>query len=321
MSEFTTSDAFANATGARPTDRIEYTVAEHNGTPVLALRADGTLVENHRTFPNGESWQKGPNPNFAQAFTTYDRDADTHLDYAMARHYASTEGRFMTPDPGHVGANIYEPQSLNAYAYVSNDPINAIDPDGLCERKIGDRTPCSLWEQGMDAASNALNTTLNAANAYLSAPRDPKCVARFAGVGATAGVVFGGTVGAIGGAAAGGTGGSVVPILGTVAGAGAGGVAGGSAGAVKGGAIGGLAGGYLGAAVCLQGPPMFFAKSKDKPHANNSNNDSFDAAVREIERRIGKKLTRDQIRRLHEHITHQGYSFWELVEEGVALFQ
>jgi RHS repeat-associated protein len=131
MSEFTTSDAFANATGARPTDRIEYTVAEHNGTPVLALRADGTLVENHRTFPNGESWQKGLNPNFAQAFTTYDRDADTHLDYAMARHYASTEGRFMTPDPGHVGANIYDPQSFNAYAYAGGDPINNIDPEGL----------------------------------------------------------------------------------------------------------------------------------------------------------------------------------------------
>lgn len=37
----------------------------------------------------------------------------------------------MTPDPGHVGANPANPQSWNAYVYVLNDPINAVDPAGL----------------------------------------------------------------------------------------------------------------------------------------------------------------------------------------------
>jgi RHS repeat-associated protein len=49
----------------------------------------------------------------------------------MARWYASREGRFMSPDPGHVGADVRRPQSWNAYLYVENDPIQYVDPEGL----------------------------------------------------------------------------------------------------------------------------------------------------------------------------------------------
>jgi hypothetical protein len=37
----------------------------------------------------------------------------------------------MTPDPGHVGASLGDPQSWNAYAYSRNDPINGTDPTGM----------------------------------------------------------------------------------------------------------------------------------------------------------------------------------------------
>jgi RHS repeat-associated protein len=68
-----------------------------------------------------------------QKFTTYQRDdanGEAGLDYAMARYYASRSGRFMTPDPGHVGAFLEDPQSWNAYAYSRNDPVNFVDPSG-----------------------------------------------------------------------------------------------------------------------------------------------------------------------------------------------
>ncbi|MFQ5684739.1 MAG: peptidoglycan DD-metalloendopeptidase family protein, partial [Candidatus Binatia bacterium] len=42
---------------------------------------------------------------------------------------SSRLGRFMTPDP--LAGTIRNPQSLNRYAYVLNDPINLIDPLGL----------------------------------------------------------------------------------------------------------------------------------------------------------------------------------------------
>ena len=62
-------------------------------------------------------------------FTTYERDAESGLDYAIFRYDSSRLGRFMSPDP--LAGAIFSPQSLNRYAYVLNDPINLIDPLGL----------------------------------------------------------------------------------------------------------------------------------------------------------------------------------------------
>jgi hypothetical protein len=54
----------------------------------------------------------------------------------MARWYASREGRFMSPDPGNAGVDLVSPQTWNLYVYVSNDPINQIDPTGLCRKAV-----------------------------------------------------------------------------------------------------------------------------------------------------------------------------------------
>ena len=37
----------------------------------------------------------------------------------------------MSPDPGNAGADLYNPQSWNGYAYVMNSPLSNVDPDGL----------------------------------------------------------------------------------------------------------------------------------------------------------------------------------------------
>ena len=62
-------------------------------------------------------------------FTGYDRDGTLGLDYAGARYYKHTIGRFMSPDP--APGNVLNPQTWNRYAYVLNDPINLRDPSGL----------------------------------------------------------------------------------------------------------------------------------------------------------------------------------------------
>ena len=65
---------------------------------------------------------------------TYTRDSYTGLDYADQRFYASTYGRFLTPDPTRGRARgVNEPQtpsSWNRYAYVLGDPVNHYDPTG-----------------------------------------------------------------------------------------------------------------------------------------------------------------------------------------------
>jgi len=67
-------------------------------------------------------------------FTSYKRDAECTLDYALFRYDSSRLGRFMTTDP--VAGSVTNPQSLNRYAYVLDDPINLVDPLGL---------ECVLW--------------------------------------------------------------------------------------------------------------------------------------------------------------------------------
>ena len=64
-------------------------------------------------------------------FTTYERDG-TGLDYAVNRHYDPQQGRFNQVDPLGMGAaSLADPQSLNLYSYVRNDPVNSVDPSGL----------------------------------------------------------------------------------------------------------------------------------------------------------------------------------------------
>ena len=128
MSEFSTQ---SGPTGAASTDRLQYRVGEQTGTAVMLVDPDGTPRENNRVFPFGEPWLSFTSSNNSEKFTTYQHDGESDLDYAMARYYASRNGRFMTPDPGHVGANVGNPQSWNVYTYAGNDPVNAVDPSGL----------------------------------------------------------------------------------------------------------------------------------------------------------------------------------------------
>jgi len=64
-------------------------------------------------------------------FTGKERDTESGNDYFGARYYASTMGRFMSPDP-HTGTlvHIMNPQRWNMYAYALNNPLNMTDPTG-----------------------------------------------------------------------------------------------------------------------------------------------------------------------------------------------
>lgn len=70
-------------------------------------------------------------------FTGKERDAATGLDNFGARFDSSQFGRFTSPDwspsPTDVPyADFGNPQSLNVYSYVKNNPMTFTDPDGHC---------------------------------------------------------------------------------------------------------------------------------------------------------------------------------------------
>jgi RHS repeat-associated protein len=104
------------------------------------------MVSYHDYYPFGDEhspiWQEGPSAGGfdreePMKFTGQERDyaggmgaEDGHaIDDMHARDYSPTAGRFFSPDP--VLGNLLRPQSLNRYAYVSNNPLNFDDPLGL----------------------------------------------------------------------------------------------------------------------------------------------------------------------------------------------
>jgi len=86
----------------------------------------------------------------SEKFTGKERDWETGLDYFESRYFSSAQGRFTSPDefkggfldafsgqavfqPGPLPyADITDPQTLNKYAYVRNNPLRYTDPDGHC---------------------------------------------------------------------------------------------------------------------------------------------------------------------------------------------
>ena len=67
-----------------------------------------------------------------QRFTGQKLDPETGLYYYGGRYYDAEIGRFVSADP--FVQTLFEPQNLNRYSYVINNPQNYIDPDGYFHR-------------------------------------------------------------------------------------------------------------------------------------------------------------------------------------------
>ncbi|MGA2601168.1 MAG: RHS repeat-associated core domain-containing protein [Bryobacteraceae bacterium] len=77
------------------------------------------------------------NHGIAQKFTSKERDAETGLDYFGARYFSAAQGRFTSPDWSAKEdpvpyAKMDDPQTLNLYSYVRNNPLSKADPDAHC---------------------------------------------------------------------------------------------------------------------------------------------------------------------------------------------
>ena len=114
------------------------------GTERARSSVSGSLCETITSLPfgDGQSTSGSCSDISPMHFTGKPRDAESNLDYFGARYYGSALGRFLTPDwsarPAVVPyAVLGNPQTLNLYSYVANNPINSTDLDGHCGAPSG----------------------------------------------------------------------------------------------------------------------------------------------------------------------------------------
>ena len=99
------------------------------GTERVRTGPTGAVAETCINLPFGDGQPCTGTDSSFRHFTGDDRDTETGLDHTLFRQYQSLEARWLSVDP--LGGNFSDPQSLNRYAYVLNDPTNLNDPLGL----------------------------------------------------------------------------------------------------------------------------------------------------------------------------------------------
>ena len=125
------------STVAPTTPQTSYLTNDHLGSPRIITNEIGQVTSRRDFMPFGEetySAQRTANLGYAadnvkQGFTGYLKDDETGLDFAEARMYAKSLGRFTSPDI--IAGKIQNPQSLNRYSYVWNNPLILTDPTGM----------------------------------------------------------------------------------------------------------------------------------------------------------------------------------------------
>jgi RHS repeat-associated protein len=132
------------STGQNPEPTTSYLTSDHLGSPRVITDRAGNVISRRDFMPFGEEIYAGIGgrtesqqyssvgfDNIRKRFTGYEKDAETGLDYAQARMYQNSHGRFTIVDPLMASAFAPDPQTFNRYTYTGNNPVNNVDPTGL----------------------------------------------------------------------------------------------------------------------------------------------------------------------------------------------
>ena len=117
-----------------------YLTSDHLGSTRVVMTSG--IASRHDFLPFGEEIQAGIGgrtaglgyvaDNVRQKFTQKERDNESGLDYFLARYYSSAQGRFTSVDPMTITpARVVDPQQINLYSYVRNNPFAYVDPTGM----------------------------------------------------------------------------------------------------------------------------------------------------------------------------------------------
>ncbi len=112
---------------------LQYFLTDHLGSVVAITDATGTLINQQRYLPFGQVRTNVASPSVPS--TDYGYTGQRKLDDGMgglmdykARFYSPYINHFIQPDS--IVPNPANPQNLNRFGYVLNNPVNLVDPSG-----------------------------------------------------------------------------------------------------------------------------------------------------------------------------------------------
>ena len=122
---------------------LHFHLADPLGTRRVQTDVSGRVENSFLSLPFGDGFVSVPTA-LATAddatenhFTGKERDTESGNDYFGARYFASSMGRWLSPDYSLNGAIMELPQTWNKYSYEYNRPTFGTDPDGRCPPCVG----------------------------------------------------------------------------------------------------------------------------------------------------------------------------------------
>jgi RHS repeat-associated protein len=132
--------------GFRSSDGTNFDHQDILGTERLRTTYSGAVGATYQSLPWGDGYTATVNNSGADQdnlhFAGLERDAESGTEHAQFRNYASAQGRWLVPDSYLGSYDLTNPQSMNRYAYVLNNPTTFIDPSGMCDPDQESDDPC-----------------------------------------------------------------------------------------------------------------------------------------------------------------------------------
>ena len=127
LSMILTEEGYITLSGTTPT--YHYYLKDHQGNNRVVLSQSGTMEQVNHYYPFGGLFGEGlqaSNQPYRYNGKELDRQLNLDLYDYGARHYDAALAKWLIPDP--LAEKYY---SISPYAYVANNPVRFIDPEGM----------------------------------------------------------------------------------------------------------------------------------------------------------------------------------------------